>query len=51
MDPDNLNKYASDNSKEMNDDLINDPELIQAVYDDLWKLANENKLNPFERPK
>ena len=51
MDPDNLNKYASENGKEVNDDLMRDPALVQAVYDDLWRLANENKFNPLERPK
>jgi len=51
MDPDNLKKWGSENGKEENADLVNDPQFIQAVYDDLWRLADENKFNPLERPK
>ena len=51
MDPDKLAQYAKDNGKEVDDALVNDPGLIQAVYDDLWQLADEHLFNPLERPK
>ena len=51
VDPVNVGKWAAANGKEHNDELLKDPVFLQVVYDDLMRLAGENKCNSLEKPK
>lgn len=51
VDPERLEKYSKDTGKEVTEELMQDPDLINAVYKDLMRLAAENKLNSLEKPK
>lgn len=47
-----MKKWATERGLELNNDLVQkNTELIQAVYDDLMKLASSNKFNSLEKPK
>ena len=51
LDPDRVKRYTSENGKKIDEALMNDNDLRQIVYDDLIKLASENKFNSLEKPK
>jgi len=51
VEPANAGKWAKEHGKEFNEELMKDPEFIQEVYDDLMRLAVENKCNGLEKPK
>lgn len=51
VNPENVQKWAKEHDKEFNNDLMKDNELIQLIYSDLLRLANEKKLNGLEKPK
>jgi long-chain acyl-CoA synthetase len=52
VDPANAKKWATAHNVELNTDMVqNNKEFVQMVYDDINKLAVENKLNSLEKPK
>jgi long-chain acyl-CoA synthetase len=51
VDPENTKKYAEANGKTFNDELLSDKDFRQTVFDDLMKLAVDNKFNSLEKPK
>ena len=51
IEPATVKKWAENKGKEYSNEIVNDKELIQDVFEDLMKLAGENKLNSLEKPK
>jgi len=51
VDPAACTQYAQENDLEFNEELMEDDNLRQLVYDDMIKLANENRFNGLEKPK
>ena len=52
VDPENTKKYCAQHGKTFGHDFLqNDKEFKQLVYDNLCKLAAENKCNGLEKPK
>lgn len=51
VDPAACTQYAQENDMEYNDELMEDATLRQMVYEDMIKLANENRFNGLEKPK
>ena len=51
VDPDRLKKYCTDTSKENNAEILVSDDLKQIVFEDLSKLAKDNKLSGLEKPK
>ena len=51
LDPQNLAKWAEENSIENNAEILENDTLKLAVFADLCKLANANKFNSLEKPK
>lgn len=50
VDPDSSKKYAAEHKKD-HATITEDTEFKQAVLDEIWKLAVENKFNSLEKPK
>lgn len=46
-----VNKWIEANGKEKGKQIAEDPDLIQVVFDDVIRLANEKALNSLEKPK
>ena len=52
VDPDRIKKWAADNAAgEVNDELMKNMKLKEVIYNDLMRIATENKFNSLEKPK
>lgn len=51
VDPDAVKKFSNDKNLPVDDQLMENEELKQIVFDSLIDLANANKFNGLERPK
>ena len=51
VDPDRTKRWAKEKNLEFNQDLMANEELKQIVFDDIIRLANENKFSSLEKPK
>jgi len=54
VDPDKAAAYAEEkgyNTEEQKQDMMNEKELVDLVYNDVLRLATENKFNSLEKPK
>lgn len=51
MEPERTKKYAAEKKLAFDDALMKNAELKQIIYDDIIRLANENKFNGLEKPK
>lgn len=51
VDPSNAKKYADKVNMSPIEDVVKDSSFKQAVYDDMMRLANENKFNSLEKPR
>ena len=51
VEPEAVTKYAKENGTEFNEALLKDAKLRQIIFDDLNRLAIENKFSGLEKPK